>query len=342
MITVMQPEKNTNELSIIAQKIDTGLQAFEKRKSELIELKKDADGLKITSIEDVGTINQVSVIRKKLKKARTSIESEGKAMRDPITKISKLISEKEKELVAIIEPTEKELLAQENWVEKELDKIKQVFIDERMSALSFTGKSFDRAYIGNMSEAGFEFLLTNTKGAHEKEQAEKEQAEMLRKEEAAKVKSEREELERLRAEQAKAQAIIQAENERIRKEQHEKEIAIQAEKQKLEEDKIAAELERKLEQASKDAAEKARLKAIEDVRIESERKEMEFQEAKAKAEREEALRPDKDKLQAFVRQLGSLEYFETSDKNVQQILDDVREMIRGVQAYIHGKINELK
>ena len=340
-ITVIPPEKKTNEISVIAEKIDTGLQAFEQRKADLILLKDEAAGLKITSIEEVFVITQVSVIRKKLKKARTAIETEGKSMRDPLTKLSKMISEKEKELVAIIEPTEKELLSQEMWVDREIDKIKQAAIDARLEQLSFTGKQFDRIYIGSLDNNTFEMVVKSHKADYEKEQAEKAEAERVRIEEAANLKAERDEMNRVKAEQLKAQAIIDAENNRIKKEQ-----------QKLEEDKLAVELDRKrieierqrdidIKQAASDAAENARLKAIESARIETETKVTELQEAKEKEERRLALQPDKEKLEAFVKQLVLLEYFETSNPKVQDVLTEVSKMIGNVQSYIHGKIYEL-
>src|SRR5438034_265480 len=107
---VTLPENNNSEILAIANKIQSGLQAFEQRKAELTELKAEAHGLKIESIEDKVTISAVSTIRKKLKVARVQIEKEGKSMRDPLTQMNKTISAKEKELVDIIEPTEKELL----------------------------------------------------------------------------------------------------------------------------------------------------------------------------------------------------------------------------------------
>lgn len=231
MIAVLEPKQN--EISVIAQNIDTGLQAFEKRKSELTELKSQATGLKIESIDDKDSIHQVSIIRKKLKSARVEIEKEGKSMRDPLTRFSKLISEKEKELVAIIEPTEKELLVQEKWVDDEKEKIKKSAIDARMEKLSFSGIAFDPVYIGSLDDTAFNLILNNTKLEYEKDKAAKAESERLAKEEAARLKAEREELEKLRAEQAKAQAIIEENNERIRKEQEEKEKAILEEKNRL-------------------------------------------------------------------------------------------------------------
>lgn len=254
MIAVVEPKQN--EISVIAHNIDTGLQAFEKRKSELTELKEQATGLNITSIDDKDSINKVSTIRKKLKSARVEIEKEGKSMRDPLTRFSKLISEKEKELVAIIEPTEKELLVQEKWVDDEKEKIKKAAIDARMEKLSFSGIAFDPVYIGSLDDTTFNLILNNTKLEYEKDQAAKAEAERLANEEAARLMAEREELEKLRAEQVKAQAIIEENNERIRKEQEAKLEAIIAEQQKLSDEKKAAEMERqRIEQEKQRAIE---------------------------------------------------------------------------------------
>jgi hypothetical protein len=349
-VSVLEPKQN--EISVIATKIDTGLQAFETRKSELTELKTEANGLKITSIDDKVSINQVSTIRKKLKAARVEIEKEGKAMRDPLTRFSKLISEKEKELVAIIEPTEKELLAQENWVDSEKERIKQEAVAARMEKLSFSGKTFDPIYIGSLDNETFNLILNNTTLEYERELASKAEAERMAKEEAEKLKAEREELEKLRAEQAKAQAIIEAENARIKKEQEEKEAAIRAEREKIEAEKRAAELERQrieqekqraieLEQARKEAAEQARLKAIEDARIEAENKIKAEQEAKVASERKASLLPDKEKLEAFAARIGSLIDFEVKDEMAQHILADVQVMIGKIQKHIISKVSEL-
>src|ERR1700744_2391138 len=97
-LAVAEPK---NEIAVISEKISLGLEAFEKRKSELIALRDEVDGLDITSIEDKAAIKQVTEGRKKLKDARVEIEKEGKSMRDPLTAISRNISSKEKELVDI-------------------------------------------------------------------------------------------------------------------------------------------------------------------------------------------------------------------------------------------------
>src|SRR5690606_7213949 len=87
-------QTKTTEIQSIANDINKGIEAFEKRKSELLEMASHADGLKIESIDDREGIKEVSRLRKDLKFARVEIQKEGKAMRDPLTSISKFIIEK--------------------------------------------------------------------------------------------------------------------------------------------------------------------------------------------------------------------------------------------------------
>lgn len=224
-------QSKTSEIAVIANKIDAGLQAFEQRKSELIELEKEAHGLTIESIEDKVSITAVSTVRKKLKVARVEIEKEGKMMRDPLTNISRIISSKEKELIAIIEPTEKELLAKEKWVEDEKERIRieaeekeQQRIQARIDRLAEYGFQIDLSFIQTISDEDFEKVVENAKKQFELEQQRKAEEERLAKEEAEKLKAEREELERLRAQQAEAQRIIDEQNRKI-KEEEEKQAA---------------------------------------------------------------------------------------------------------------------
>lgn len=235
------------KVSVIADKINNGLEAFELRKSELAVLRYEAYGLKIESIEDKETINKVSVIRKKLKAARVEIQNEGKAMRDPLTEISRSISAKEKELVAIIEPTESELEKQENWVKSEKERIRQEEeeahrqrMQKRIDSLALYGYSIDYKDITSISDETFGKYLEQAKIQHEREQAEKEEAERLRieeearlnrerEEEAVRLKAEREELERFRREQQEREEKIRADQEKVERERQQ----IEAEQRRL-------------------------------------------------------------------------------------------------------------
>lgn len=241
--------QQTSELQVIAKRIDAGLVAFEKRKSELNNLKSEADGLKIESIEDKETITSVSVIRKKLKSARVDIAKEGKSMRDPLTAVSRVISEKEKELIDIIEPTEKELQRQEKWVEEEKEKIRQAEIaaennriQTRIDQLAKYGYQIDYTDIKKMSDETFGKYLDAARIQFEKEEEDKKEAERIKLEqlkadylekekERERLVNERKELEELRKKQAQAQQIIDEQNKKI--EQEKKALRIQRRRNQL-------------------------------------------------------------------------------------------------------------
>lgn len=351
--------KPKTEIATIADKIETGLQAFEERKAELIELQKKATGLKITSIEDRASINLVSLIRKELKAARVAIEKEGKSMRDPLTGINKNIKAKEDELVAIIEPTEKELAIQEKWVADEKEKIEKakaeaerLRIQARIDTLAAFGFYIDYTTIMSIDDATFATVVKNAEAEYNKELAAKAEERRLAELEAEKLKAERLELEKLRAEQAEAQRIINENNVRIEREQKEKEAAIVAEQKRMEGEKLAIELAAQkaeenrlrliqLEEEKATAAEQARLKAIADAKADAEQKERELAAAKIEVERQAALRPDKEKLESFAQRIGAVIDFKVNDEKAQAIINDVSVMIGKIQIHILRKIKEL-
>lgn len=238
-----------NEIAIIADNINKGLIAFEKRKSELTILKEEVEGLNIESLEDKAGIRQVTEARKKLKSARVEIEKEGKAMRDPLTAISKRISAKENELVGIIEPTEKALKTKEDWVKAEEKRIEQEAeekerqrIQARIDSLAAYGYQIDYNMLVSLNDEDFARIVENARIEHEKdialkteqaeaerlkaEQQEKDRLELLelrrKQEEAEKAIREREE------EVARKEAAIKAQEDRREREIKEKEEEEQA------------------------------------------------------------------------------------------------------------------
>lgn len=244
----VQEAQKPSEITVVASKINAGLRAFELKKSELLELKKECEGLKITSIEDKETINQVSTFRKKLKAERVEIEKQGKSLRDPLTQISRNISEKEKELTGIIEPVERQLQGQENWVASELEKIalekqkaEEAVLQARVDKLAAYGYRVDLVLLKSVTDEQFESTLASAKSEYEKEQARVAEEKRIAEEASLQLKKDQEELQKLRDQQAAAQAIIDQENTRIAAEQKEKEEAINAEKRRQED--LAAHLQ---------------------------------------------------------------------------------------------------
>lgn len=217
------------ELAAIGDKVKTGLQHFEERKALLIELRSKAEGLKITSIDDKESITSVSLIRKSLKSARVEIEKEGKAMRDPLTQISRLVSEKEKELVAIIEPTEKALLAQEKWVDDEKARIEQERVNARLERLKQYGAGLAEEYVKLLSDEDFETVVDRARVAFEAEQKEKAEQEKQRRAKEEQDEKDRQELLELRKK-----------NEEREKELKEQEEKLEKERERLRKEKISA------------------------------------------------------------------------------------------------------
>jgi hypothetical protein len=211
----VQAPKEKTEIQVIADNINSGLLAFEERKAALIQLKKETEGLTITSIDDKQAISQVGVARKKLKSARVEIQKEGKSMRDPLTKISKSISEKEYELIDIIAPIEKDLQAKEDWVESEKKRLadeeaerKQAIIQARIDKLAAYGFAIDIAFITAINEEDFEKILDNARTEYEKELAKKAEEERLEQEKQAQIEKDLADLKTLREKQAEADRII--------------------------------------------------------------------------------------------------------------------------------------
>lgn len=232
--------ETSGELVVIANKIKTGLMAFEDKKAELIQLRDYVDGLDITSTEDKAAIRQVAEGRKKLKATRVEIEKEGKSMRDPLTALAKGISAKENELVALIEPTEKKLLAKEKWVKDENERIDREqkeaqakLIQGRVDSLSKYGYAIDINLLTGLTNDQFIKVVDDARILWEKEEQVKAEEANKLEEERARIAKERLELEELRKKQAEAERILKERQEEI-------DLRDRESKQREEEEKIYA------------------------------------------------------------------------------------------------------
>jgi hypothetical protein len=224
-LSVVEPQ---SEVAIIFENISSGLAAFETRKAELTALKDKADGLEIKGVDDKDGIKQVSTLRKELKKARVDIQNEGKAMRDPLTKVSKSISAKENELVDIIEPTEKALKSKEDWVDSEIERIKreeqekeEKRIQTRIDRLAEYGYAIDINFLKGIDDDQFEKVVDNARQEHEKEVVAKTEADRLQKEKDEQAERDRIELKTLREKQEEADRIIREKEQELERKRQE-------------------------------------------------------------------------------------------------------------------------
>lgn len=349
----------TSEMVLVAKTINNGLIAFQNKKDELTALAEEAKGLKITSIEDKEAIKFVSEKRKQLKAERVQIEKDGKAMRDNLTKINREISLKENELIEIIEPVEKDLLKEENWVKEEKEKIRleevakeEARIQTRINSLAQYGFEIDYSDIKSMGDETFEKYVEAAKIQHEKEEAEKAEAERLRlvQEEAdrvarelekQKIEAERKELELLREKQAEAQKIIDEQNAKIEAENKriaDEKAALERTKQKEIEDKKRAE---ELKLAQEKAAEAARLKAIQDLKDKENKRLEDERKSKLAAERKAARQPDRTKIAAYISFITDIPVPEMKTDEGKATMASIQELVTSLNQFAQTKISEL-
>jgi hypothetical protein len=199
-------QEKINEISTVTKNIKSGLESFKERKELLEGLAKEANEIKVTSIEQKDLIEKASTIRKKIKKERVKVENDIKELRRPMNQMNDFISAKGKELLAIVAPAEEVLEQVEAWVEEQYaeqarkeEEAAQAKFLERVSRLKEYGQQPEEAQreaIKLMTDAVFETVLEYAKDVFEKDQEAKRLAE-------EKERKDKEELEKLRKERQK-------------------------------------------------------------------------------------------------------------------------------------------
>ena len=335
-----QPQNET-ELQVItpAPETDTNINSLailDNREAALIALRDKYSGMKINGIEDREGYKAVRAARLELKGERVQVKKDGEALRERAVQFAKKVIGREKELIAIIARTEDELAAEEQRIDEERERLRiqkereeQEALQKRIDALAKFGYAEDLYTLSIMPEEDFQALLGHAEGEYLKEQeriaAEKAEQERQRREEEERRQLEREQLEQARREQERKEEEIRIEVERlrklekriakeqkeredaIRKEQERKEAELRTMREELEKEKNRIAEENRLEQARAEAAERARIEEQERIKREAEEKELAAQRAEIEAKRQEALKPDKEKLIAFARRISEIE-----------------------------------
>lgn len=336
-----------------------GLVILEKRQENLITLASKYKGLKIADINDREGLKRVTEARKILKAERVQIEKDAKELREGALRFQRAVIAKEKELIGLISPTEEELLQEEKRIENlkeqlriEEERRENERIQNRISRLAKFNYAIDLYDVTVMPEDKFNELLTNVEIQFKEElarkAAEREREEAAKREEEERLKREREELAKQRAEQEarerelqrqeqERQAKIKAEQERFRKEEEERQAKIRAEREAFEAEKREFEAKVRKEREAKEAEERA---AAEKKRLEDEAKEREHR-AKVEAERQAALKPDKDKIQAYAFRLNDVDHPIVSSKEAKNLMKEVNEAVAELCNSIIGKAEKL-
>jgi hypothetical protein len=347
--------------------IETELEKFDVTTEALQDLVEPVKALKINGVDDREGYVKVREARLMLKNKRVEIEKSGRALRDNALKFQKAVIVRQTELVSIIEGEEIRLKREEEQYEEERERIRMENerketerIQSRINALAKYSWAIDFYEAKIMPEEEYLKLLETAEAEFIKEQqriaAEKEEQEKLQRLEQERLRKDREELELLRAEQSKREAEMKAEQERIakqqaekeqafrleqdriRKEQEEREAALKAERNKLEAEKRRIELE----EAKKEAAEKARIEAEQLEQRKAETKRLQEEEAIREAKRQEALKPDKEKLLDFADRILALRIeSHLEDRAAEEIEMEAYDLLAKLHDHIKVKVKSL-
>lgn len=333
MIKENQLQVLLNEQGLEQDKSQAIVEAFGGPFDEAGEVLANYRDLEVTDESQVDLMKQAREKRLILKKARTTVETSRKALKEDIVKQGRAIDSVARFVKETIQPAEEWLEQQEKFAEVKEAERAAVLKAERVEQLSKYNDNLSIYNLDTMTEETFHTLFSELKQAHE-----------------AKIAAERKiEEERLATEKAAAeeQERIRKENERLKAEAVEREARL-AEERETEAKKRA---EERAEQDKILAAERAKSEEERKKReaLEIERKVAEEAEAKRKAnaedeERKALLAPDKEKLLAFS---AALEVIRTQKlpavktKQAQDVVNQIDEMLAKMQTIITTKAKGL-
>lgn len=314
---------------------------YDVNEAEIAKLSDIYMNLTIKDFEDIEGFEAVHSGRMVMVKHRTAIDKLRKRTNEDAQTFIKTNNTNAKKLLALMEPIETHLKEEEGKITKEKerikaeeDRLKKERVEKRVNALLALGVVVAFIDVAMMSDEDFTKLLAESEESYvtklntqEEERLAKEAEKKKLAEDLAKADALKKELD------AKAKEL----EEKEKKLQTERE-AIEAEKEA--EHKRAAELEakEKLEeelkiQAEKDAQEKVEREA-------REKKEREEAEEKEKA-RQEALRPDKEKLLLWVDAILSVPEPELASDESWRLLNKMVDTINQELSAFASKIKEL-
>lgn len=293
---VLSPEK----------KIEQALASNNVTANVIAKLKEDYLPLSINGIDDVEGYKAVDEARKVCKKLRNLAENICKTEREPAIAYQKAVIAKEKEITSEISVVEKSLEAKQAVIDHEKEQLKlaeakriedelNAKIEARANQLLSYGVTGDYNTLKFSTDDQFALLLEKAKVDFHADELRKEQLRIAQEAEAKKLEEQRlaneAEAKRLQAiadEQKKANEAEALRLQKIADEQAANQAKIDAENARIEQEKQAAiDAENRAKEAAIEEAKKAQAEA-ERIQREIEHK-----------EREEKIRPDKEKLESY-------------------------------------------
>lgn len=238
---------------------------FDPTVEQLTQMAEAVKNLTAADLTDDKQLELVKETRLQLRTARTTIEKQGKAMRDESNKYNKAVIARENELIAIIEPEEKRLKALEDEAALiKVRKAREELLPMRREALAVVGVTdlTDEALLDLDNDQFIVFLnkCTADKNERDRQEIQAEKDRLAREAHLEQVRKDAEVAERNRIEAAakadEERRINAAAEEKRRQEQEAQKIIDDA---RAEADRIKREEEQRIENNRR--AEEARIKA---------------------------------------------------------------------------------
>ncbi|MFN8742865.1 MAG: hypothetical protein ACK5YR_23280 [Pirellula sp.] len=344
MSTIAEPENKVVVGELIDTRLSNAPIVFHVSDAKIDELKRELSGLKIIDSADYAKVTKGIGVCRTL---RVQIEKCRKDLKEDSLAYGRRVDAEAKRLTVALEAIEEPLKAEKARIDEEkelakkkVEEAKRLKLEARLNELSAINARVNPLVVADWTDEEFQTQFEVAKGLFEagqrqsrieaerlaKEEAERQEALRLERE---KLEAERAELARLRTEQeaaAKAErdrieAEQAAERKRLDEERAKIEEAQRIERERIEAEKAAIQAEKdrlareqferdEAERLKREEEERAEQERLELIRAEEERKEaIRLQEIAEQEElaRQEALRPDKEKICIFADVLTSLD-----------------------------------
>ncbi len=273
----------------------------------------------ITDLEDKAQLETVHEARMDIKNRRVRVQKQEKELKKDANDWRAKVGKAAKHIYALLLPIEEHLMKEEKKVLEEEERIKaeeaekqKVIIQSRVDELLEYGKPMPFMELAVLDDEEYDTLLFDVKedfNAEEERKAEEEAAFQKEKVRLAKIADE--------------QDVERKHLEAIAKEQEDKDRIVR-EKQRAAQDKIDADrkaIDDEKARIAQEVADKANAKA----KAEQEKRDAKERERAVIAEkaRQEALKPDKEKLNDWVEKLSVIQCADLSSEEAQFLKDEI-------------------
>lgn len=332
---------------------EAAIAKFNVTDAAIAKMKKEYMRLTIAGLDDREGYKAVHEARMDVKSKRVEVDKLRKDLNADALAYQRAVNGEAKRITELLTPIEEHLTSEEKKIDDEKARLKaeaerkeQEKLQGRVAKLVGLGCHFDgekyvlgasKATVTDIKQASdetFNNFLNAVQAEADQIAKQKAEEEAARKAEEERLAAERAQLEKQRKEQEAKEAELRRQQEEIERKKREAEEA----ERKAKEEKERAERE---EQERKDAEARAKKLAEEVARQEEEARLKKEAADKAEAARQEALRPDKDKLLSFGNTLGTLTIPEVKTTEGKELADWIKAELVRIQKGIVKRAAEL-